>query len=379
VLRRSFQVVLLAGSLSALAAEARASGLYDATPLTAPNGFEQPTVEGFDNSGRVLFWNQFAPAGDPTYSLYDPKDGSLTRMGGSDPASQKTAFTPQHMSGDGRQMIGWTGGTPVLSSGGQTTPLPDWGQAVNDSGQVVVVHNAMGTPVTSGIVTSGQETPLGLVPGYDSTWALAINNAGQAAGTASTNLHSAGTLVTQPVFWDGHQLIPLGTFGGQQGYVTGLNNQGDVIGRADSATQTLGFVSHDGGPLIPLNVPGNPAGGAVPTSINDQGQIVGHLLNGNAMAWIYENGTMTDLNSLLSPSAHLRLTDALAINNSGQIIAEGIADSSKWPQLFLLTPDGQPLPLSPDPLVQTTPEPGTLTLFGLVIAGVYAHRRRKSA
>ena len=171
--------------------------------------------------------------------------------------------------------------------------------------------------------------------------------------------------------------MPLGTFGGPQGSVAGINNKGDVIGNAENAQGAwIGFVSHDGGPLISLGtLPGY--GNVMPRSINDSGQIVGYAGNGSTAAFLYQNGILTNLNSLLSPSvSNINLLDAYAINNAGQIVAEGILKGENSPQLFLLTPDGQPIPPSPDPVIVATPEPSTLAIFGLMLAGMVAHRWR---
>ena len=77
-------------------------------------------------------------------------------------------------------------------------------------------------------------------------------------------------------------------------------------------------------------------------SINNAGQVMGIV---NRHAFLYSNGIMTDLNSLIDPNLQLTLTAATATNDLGQIVANG--DDNR---AYLLTP---------------VPEPGAWALFGV--------------
>ena len=371
---------IVLGCLSALiASSAQASPLFNATALTTP-GIHPPQVEGADDQGRILLWNGFAPLGSPSYSLFDPKSGGVTPLVTS-AASEATSFVPQEISGNGR-MVGWLGGQPVLYSDGQYTNLPGWGRGVNDSGQVAYVTGAMGPVENAYIWKDGQSTSVQL-PGQESTEISGLNNLGQLAGTAIYN--EGGTPTTQPLYFDGQHAIALITPGGTDGAATGINNHGDVIGDyTDAKTGFLtGFVSHNGGSLISLGtLPG--VWDIIPQSINDNGQIVGRALKftSNGGAFYYENGTITDLNKMLSPSsANISITNAYLITNLGQILAVGYIKGETDPRLFLLTPDGQPIPSSPDPLIQvqaspsSVPEPSTLVIFGVIATVIFASQR----
>ena len=59
--------------------------------------------------------------------------------------------------------------------------------------------------------------------------------------------------------------------------------------------------------------------------INNNGQIVGSygFSSGIVHAFMYESGSMVDLNSLLPANSGWVLTDALRINDAGQIIGLG--------------------------------------------------------
>ena len=270
---------------------------------------------------------------------------------------------------------------------GQNTVIPGWGQAVSDNGQV-----AFQIGQSSFIYNNGVSTSLGNVSGYETTYVQGVNDSGQAAatgghvvigdkGSRSEPLFFNGHFVaggsgflSQPLFFNGHTLVPLGTFGGPNGNAIAINNKGDITGEAMNASgDYVGFVSHNGGPLISLGT--LPGGVPVsPRSINDSGQIVGYNGSPGLGAFLYQNGVLTNLNALLSPSAsNINLVDAYFINNVGQILAKGIVKNppSAQAQLFLLTPVGMPLPPSPDPLIpvlpSAVPEPSTLALFGLIL------------
>jgi hypothetical protein len=83
---------------------------------------------------------------------------------------------------------------------------------------------------------------------------------------------------------------------------------------------------------------------------------------------------MTDLNKLLAPNSGVTLTTAIAIDNAGQILAEGNPTGDNWQRLYLLTPAGKPQPVPPSTLITPTPEPSTLALFAMASIGWVARR-----
>ncbi|HQT99555.1 MAG TPA: hypothetical protein PLG60_03535, partial [Acidimicrobiales bacterium] len=64
--------------------------------------------------------------------------------------------------------------------------------------------------------------------------------------------------------------------------------------------------------------------------VNDQGQVVGISLGSTpyGQAFIYQNGVMTNLNSLVVPGTSLILTDAQDINNNGVITGQAYDPNS---------------------------------------------------
>ena len=62
--------------------------------------------------------------------------------------------------------------------------------------------------------------------------------------------------------------------------------------------------------------------------------IVGQSGNG---AWIWSNGTFQNLNNLIPPGSGFTLNAATAINDNGQIVANG-SNATGQTHAFLLTP-----------------------------------------
>jgi probable HAF family extracellular repeat protein len=77
-------------------------------------------------------------------------------------------------------------------------------------------------------------------------------------------------------------------------------------------------------------------------AINSGGQVVGHSLinDGTFRAFLWENrGPMIDLNNLISPGSGLTLTEAIYINNRGEIAGTGLLLNGDV-HAYLLVPNG---------------------------------------
>ena len=158
------------------------------------------------------------------------------------------------------------------------------------------------------------------------------------------------------------QLLP--AFGS---YATGINAAGQVVGYTYTATlDSNSAFLYSNGTMSDLGVfPGGH--NAVAEGINDDGKIVGmaSASNGYAHAFVYADGAMTDLNSLIDPASAWTLEEANAIDDLDEIVGWG-TNASGQQHGFLLTP---------------VPEPSTITLL-LASAPcllAYAWRRRRAA
>ena len=122
-----------------------------------------------------------------------------------------------------------------------------------------------------------------------------------------------------------------------------INNRGIVAGQATlSDNKTWHPVLWEDGIVSDLGVlPGDLVG--IAAGINNRGEVVGASVSapgpatGNPRAYVWQNGVMTDLNSLVPARSPLYLLTAIAINDSGEIVGFGATDDGDL-HGFLATP-----------------------------------------
>jgi probable HAF family extracellular repeat protein len=101
----------------------------------------------------------------------------------------------------------------------------------------------------------------------------------------------------------------------------------------------------------------SPGCGTYAMGINMSGEVVGYAENGltyQQAAFLYSNGVMIKLNSLLPAGSGWTLKAATAINDSGQIVGYGINPEGQTDAFLLNT--------------SSSPEPASLALFGVAAA-----------
>ncbi len=341
--------------------------------------------------------------------------------------SNPTALYPTGINNQG-QIVGNAIGSGVDSawviSGGQFTqltptdsnaPLFNTLATINDSGSILLGVATLHTPL---LIQNGVgSTPTGF-DGANGDVVNALNNHGVIVGNQYVG--SGVNMVTQPFILDGSTRMSLDLPAGSNLYARAINDQGAVLlntGYTNTGESTYVYLA---GQLTNIGSLGS--GVTMPIALNNAGQVLatsmapggsmhavlwsnGHMTDlgdmsafgatamnsagtivgtsGDSRAMMYQNGVQTDLNTLISHDLGYTLVSATGINDLGQIV--GQARNSHGDLVgYLLTPDGvtspantvityNPAPPGPQPV----PEPATIVMFGLVVAGV-AIKNRKS-
>lgn len=189
--------------------------------------------------------------------------------------------------------------------------------------------------------------------------ATAINQLGQVVGISGICDGAVGgaTAEHMVMWWHGHVQRLLPTLGGSYWNTPmDINNRGDVVGFSDLAGD---------GPLAPnfnaffwsahpFDCNGTEVSGGTcdlgvasgdnlseALGVNERGQVVGASFGAAdpfGRAFIWQNGRMTDLNTLVAPGTTLFLTDAQEINDRGVITGQALVPATQALVAFKAVP-----------------------------------------
>ena len=208
-------------------------------------------------------------------------------------------------------------------------------RGINDAGQVAgnsttasgVEHAFLWTPGgTDGVPTNPQMKDLGTLGGA-SSHAWEMNDVGQVVGMSET-----GAGESHAFLWQNGVMSDLGTLGGTVSFARGINNLGQVVGQSANASGNQhAFLWTSGGTDgVPTNPQMKDLGSlvtpcrpgtvcSIATDINDVGQVVGLDFPSRFHAFLWQNGVMADLNTVMG----LSFSYALGINDAGQVVGAG--------------------------------------------------------
>ena len=266
---------------------------------------------------------------------------------------------------------------PFLWQLGHMNALPTLGgdngqaSAINNRGQIVgfAENGALDTTCPAGTTNDrvalpvmwekGTAKALPLVSNDTDGDAFWINDQGQAvgySGNCTTALHGAS--------WKNNVISVLLDLG-NGALAQGINNRGQIsgqIGSADGSTFLAGvWLNGADGPVTNIGAPAGDAA-AFASGINDRGQVVGSSLDGKfnwSHAFIWQDGVLTNLDTLFPASANLFPVMGNKINDRGQISGMAIVMSGPHEgeiHAFLATPVNERVGTSVADVAPTHPQ-----------------------
>lgn len=310
------------------------------TPLGLPAGAPYYTPTGINASGQVVGYGGTYEFhyGSNNYLL---SNGVFTNLGSQSDALNPKA--PARVSINNVGVItGLFNGSPALRIGNTVTTINSsiTPMAINNANLIAgqagyIALDTLSTTIHASVYDGVATIRLGDThPFYGQSIATAINDTGHVAGYVYGNFKLSGFPYVQPeaALWINGVITLLGTLTPSpfiiQGPITeahAINNLDQVVGVAAQGPEIGG-----GGPHIPA-------------------------------AFLYSNGILSDLNTLIPAGTGFTLQDAVGINDAGLILVNGV-DGNNQPHSFLLTP---------------TPEPATLSLLTLTSVGLLSRRRNR--
>jgi probable HAF family extracellular repeat protein len=221
----------------------------------------------------------------------------------------------------------------MLFTAGKATSISTLGSdvsvanAINGSGEIVGFNDFYSNPnfdPQAFLYSNGSMKNINsasLFPAGTEAWG--INNSGQVVGTgylSPGNFH---------VFlYSGRRMTDLGPPGSYQASATAINNLGQIVGGYSLASGGGGAFLYSSGKITQLPIPAG-SWAVSPFAINDNGEIAGALyFNSGAPphAASYSNGVWTDLGGIAGAISNL----AKGVNISGQVVGTAYFPTTQY-------------------------------------------------
>ena len=338
----------------------------------------QGWAENMDGFGKppVLSTSTTVASGRAVISIYGLNidlgalggDNSWTNYGGINDRGEAVGLAETSVPDpNGEDMCGF--GTKKTCRGflwrhGHIMGLPTLGgnngqaSAINNRGQIVGISETTvpdpgcptskqpGTTVLPVMWEKGEVRALPTLPGEPDGFVQGLNNQGQAVGATGT----CTSFAIHAVLWENDQAFQLPDLGQTGSDAYAINDHGQAVGyvvSADGTTFVASLWQNDGVKDLGI-LPGDSA--AFATGINNRGQVVGSTFlfepDGNhwTHGFIWQDNVLTDLNTLVSKDSNLSIVAASNINERGQISGMALVltgpDTGKV-HAILLTPSSE--------------------------------------
>lgn len=191
----------------------------------------------------------------------------------------------------------------------------------------------------------GEVHELPTFPGDAVAGATAINDNGDVVGFSGSCVVPTFASGVHAVLWRNGSVFDLGGLGGVLfNSANAINNAGQIAGQSDLPGDTITHAVLWQTGARPTDLGTLPGGEGdvfiVANDINARGQVVGSSCDAsfNCRAWLWENGVMMDLNSLIPPHSPLFLTWGGGINDQGEIAGSAFDQSTGESPAFLAIP-----------------------------------------
>ena len=355
VFRFSFLLCLLA-CLSSRTAKAQSYNITDLGSLLGTNSY----AYGINNQGQVVgYWTETNGARAFLYS-----GGTVTDLGSLGGTNQYALSI-----NSAGQIVGFASVTNgiraflynngALTNLGSMGGLNSYAYGINDLGQIVgFIDTTNGARAY--FYGNGNATNLGTLGGTNS-YAFGVNNSNLVVGSSLTE-----SAATHAFLWQNGGLTNLNALiSSNAGWVLndarGINNAGKIVGWGVTNSQEQAFLYNAGQVTKIGMLPG--ATNSFAFGINNSNQVVGAstLSNSTSRAFVWLNGTLTDLNSLLPAGFNWDLREARGINDKGQIVGWGVTNGQE--HAFILSPNTPPTVTLTNPVNSAVfAAPATITL-----------------
>jgi probable HAF family extracellular repeat protein len=269
-------------------------------------------------------------AGSATNAIADPFS-ILYLLQGSSKGTQTRAFLWQH---GHKQDLGTLDGPDAATFG-----LNNHGQVIGISYINSIPNSSTGLPTADPFFWNPKTKKMrdmGTLGGVYG-WAGVLNNKGQVIGYSSLAADPGACLKAlpdpncHPFLWDAGQLLDLTVKSGGVFVKANAINIGGAIVGLGNFSGTLDAALLKNGKVRDLgHLPGDCSSEAF--AINSRDQVIGTSVacNGDFRSFLWENGSMADLNTLIPPNSSLFLLETLAINDRGEIAGDGVPSGCNY-------------------------------------------------